>query len=35
MNEPPNPEVVVFAAALELPADQRGAFLDPGQTAKI
>src|SRR5580704_5096088 len=28
MNEPPNPEVAVFAAALELAADQRGAFLD-------
>jgi hypothetical protein len=28
MNEPPNPEVAVFAEALELPADQRGAFLD-------
>ena len=28
MNEPPNPEVVIFAAALELPADQRGAYLD-------
>jgi len=28
MNEPPSPEVVVFAAALELPADQRGAYLD-------
>jgi hypothetical protein len=28
MNEPPNPEVAVFAAALELPADQRGAYLD-------
>ena len=30
MNEPPSPEVAVFAAALELPADQRGAYLDPG-----
>src|ERR1035441_7191164 len=28
MNEPPNPEVAVFATALELPADQRGAYLD-------
>jgi eukaryotic-like serine/threonine-protein kinase len=28
MNEPPNPEVAVFAAALELPADKRGAYLD-------
>ena len=28
MSEPPNPEVAVFAAALELPADQRGAYLD-------
>jgi WD40 repeat protein/serine/threonine protein kinase len=28
MNEPPNPEVAVFAAALELPAEQRGAYLD-------
>src|SRR3984885_9425052 len=28
MNEPPNPEVAVFASALELPADQRGAYLD-------
>src|SRR5580693_230803 len=28
MSESPNPEVVVFAAALELPADQRGAYLD-------
>ena len=28
MNEPPNPEVAIFAAALELPADQRGAYLD-------
>ena len=28
MNEPPNPEVAAFAAALELPADQRGAYLD-------
>jgi serine/threonine protein kinase/TPR repeat protein len=28
MNEPPNPEVAVFAAALELPANQRGAYLD-------
>lgn len=28
MNEPPNPEVAVFAAALELAADQRGAYLD-------
>jgi hypothetical protein len=28
MSEPPNAEVVVFAAALELPADQRGAYLD-------
>src|SRR5271155_4322096 len=28
MNEPPNPEIAVFAAALELPADQRGAYLD-------
>jgi eukaryotic-like serine/threonine-protein kinase len=27
MNEPPSPEVAVFAAALELPADQRGAYL--------
>ena len=28
MNEPPNPEVAVFAAALELPSDQRAAYLD-------
>ena len=28
MNDPPNPEVAVFAAALELPPDQRGGFLD-------
>jgi len=28
MNEPPNPEVAVLAAALELPADERGAYLD-------
>jgi WD40 repeat protein/serine/threonine protein kinase len=28
MNEPPSPEVAVFAAASELPADQRGAYLD-------
>jgi WD40 repeat protein/serine/threonine protein kinase len=28
MSEPPNPEVAVFAAALELPPDQRGAYLD-------
>ncbi len=28
MSEPPDPEVAVFAAALELPADQRGAYLD-------
>ncbi len=28
MNEPPNPEVTVFAGALELPAEQRGAYLD-------
>ena len=28
MNEPPNHEVAVFAAALELPAEQRGAYLD-------
>jgi serine/threonine protein kinase len=28
MNESPNPEVAVFATALELPADQRGAYLD-------
>ena len=28
MNEPPNPEIAIFAAALELPADQRGAYLD-------
>jgi hypothetical protein len=28
MREPPSPEVAVFAAALELPADQRGAYLD-------
>ncbi len=28
MNEPPRPEVAVFAAALELPAAQRGAYLD-------
>src|SRR5208283_1333437 len=28
MSEPPNPEVAVFAAALELPADKRGAYLD-------
>ena len=32
MNEPPNPEVTVFAAALELPAGQRGAFLDQACT---
>ncbi len=28
MNEPPSPEVAVFAAALELPADQRGGYLN-------
>ena len=28
MNEPPSLEVAIFAAALELPADQRGAYLD-------
>jgi WD40 repeat protein/serine/threonine protein kinase len=28
MNEPPNPEVAVFAAALELPAEKRDAYLD-------
>jgi eukaryotic-like serine/threonine-protein kinase len=28
MNEPPNAEVAIFAAALELPADQRSAYLD-------
>ncbi|HEX4120922.1 MAG TPA: tetratricopeptide repeat protein [Verrucomicrobiae bacterium] len=28
MSEPPNQEVAVFAAALELPADQRSAYLD-------
>jgi hypothetical protein len=28
MTEPPNPEVAVFATALEMPADQRGAYLD-------
>ena len=28
MSEPFNPEVAIFAAALELPADQRGAYLD-------
>ena len=28
MNEPPNPEVAVFAAALELPLDQREAYLE-------
>jgi eukaryotic-like serine/threonine-protein kinase len=28
MSDPPNPEVAVFAAALELPADQRSAYLD-------
>jgi serine/threonine protein kinase/tetratricopeptide (TPR) repeat protein len=28
MNEPANPEVAIFAAALELSADQRGAYLD-------
>ncbi|SPE60945.1 Serine/threonine protein kinase with TPR repeats (fragment) [Verrucomicrobia bacterium] len=28
MNEPPNAEVAIFAAALELPADQRAAYLD-------
>jgi serine/threonine protein kinase len=28
MNEPPNPEVAVFAAALELPAEKRPAYLD-------
>ena len=28
MSEPPNPEVAVFAAALELPGDQRSAYLD-------
>jgi hypothetical protein len=27
MNEPPDPEVSVFAAAWELPADRRGAYL--------
>jgi serine/threonine protein kinase len=28
MNEPPSPEVAIFAAAVELPADQRSAHLD-------
>ena len=28
MSQPLSPEVAVFAAALELPADQRGAYLD-------
>jgi len=28
VNDPPSPEIAVFAAALELPADQRGAYLD-------
>jgi serine/threonine protein kinase len=28
MNDPPNPEVAVFSAALELPADQREVYLD-------
>ena len=28
MNEPPSPEVAVFAAASDLPVDQRGAYLD-------
>src|SRR5208282_5859457 len=28
MNEPPNPDVAIFAAALELPADQCAAYLD-------
>ncbi|HEY3913491.1 MAG TPA: protein kinase [Verrucomicrobiae bacterium] len=28
MNEAPSPEVAVFAAAVELPAEQRGAYLD-------
>src|SRR5580698_9159650 len=28
MNEPLNSEVAIFAAALELPSDQRGAYLD-------
>jgi hypothetical protein len=28
MNEPSNPEVAIFATALELPLDQRGAYLD-------
>jgi eukaryotic-like serine/threonine-protein kinase len=28
MSEPPNPEVAVFATALELPGDQRRAYLD-------
>jgi len=28
MNPPPNREVALFSAALELPASQRGAYLD-------
>jgi hypothetical protein len=28
MSEPQDPEVALFAAALELPVDQRSAFLD-------
>src|SRR5277367_638851 len=28
MNIPPNPEVAIFAGALELPSEERGAYLD-------
>jgi hypothetical protein len=28
MNEPPNPEVAIFATALELATDKRGTYLD-------
>jgi hypothetical protein len=35
MSEPPNAEVAVFAAALELPADQRGAYLDQACAGNI
>jgi eukaryotic-like serine/threonine-protein kinase len=35
MSESPNPEVAVFAAALELPADQRGVYLDQACAGNI
>jgi len=35
MKEPPNAEVAVFTAALELPADQRGAYLDQACASDI